>query len=168
VTSTKPLLQFDLHFSYAQFSIFDKSLDAPFLEWSERHSAQGFVRGSGIIAAGTILSHGVAHAAVYMEPVPPRGLETYDRVIAIPLDANTGHLAISNPDALPEEAVALEVPSGHYRVFVAQKLDEERKHENIDVILVKCSSSESRSEILVADASLTPAYPLLEDPPAEV
>lgn len=165
MTTTKPLLQFDLYFSFAQFSIFDKSLDTPSLEWSDQHSAQGFVRGTGIIAVGTILSHGVAPAAVYLESVPPHDLEVYDRVIAIPLDVSSGHLALSNPDALPEEAVELDVPSGHYRVFVAQRVENERRRESIDIFLVKGPSLESNSEIVVGDALLAPVYPLLEHPP---
>jgi hypothetical protein len=61
----RSIKQFDLYFSYAQFSIFDASLGEPYLEWSDRHTAQGFVRGESIVVAGTLLSHGVAPATVY-------------------------------------------------------------------------------------------------------
>jgi hypothetical protein len=135
----QPIKEFDLYFSCAQFSFFDKALAEPFLEWDEQHTAQGFVRGDSIAAVGTLLGNGIARATVFAEP--PRDVAKYQRVIVAPMAVTSGRVAFSNPDALPEEAVEIHLPSGHYRVFIAQKLNDDRKSESVDIFFEKTAVS---------------------------
>ena|SRR6185437_11594201 len=152
--------EFELYFSYAQFLMFDVAVTEPALEWSELHSAQGFVRGESMAAIGTLLSHGIARARVF--DATPQDVGSYRRVIAVPMELTSDRVAFTNPDALPDEAVAVEVPRGHYRVVVAQKLEDDGQCEAVDIFFERLTEPLSASEIIVADDALHPPTPLLE------
>jgi hypothetical protein len=152
--------EFDLYFSFSQFLLFDSALTEPALEWSQEHSAQGFVRAESRVAVGSLLSHGIARARVFDEP--PQGVGTYRRVIAVPMELTSDRVAFTNPDALPSEAVPVELPRGHYRVFVAQRLEEDGKRESVDVFFERLTEALTRSQIIVADDALDPPSCLLE------
>lgn len=157
----QPLREFDLYFSYAQFLIFDTTMRDAAIDWGDDHAAQGFVQSRSIAAIGTLLSHGVARTRVFGQE--PSDLQQYDRVIALPLELTSDRVSFTDPEALPAEAMTIEMAPGHYRLIIAQRLEDEGRRESIDVFFDKLAVPLPHGSILVVDGALAPPDPLVGD-----
>jgi hypothetical protein len=148
----------DLEFAYRQFFVYDAALTSPACEWTTTHSKQGFARRDRAVAVGTLLEFGTA--AVSVERTSPASVDAYERVIAVPLHVLSNSVAIDGP----EETAGIrciDVPQGHYRVTVAQRVVNDVREE-IGVWLERLDVPMQRSEILIVDADLEPPTSLLE------
>ncbi len=146
-----------LEFSYSQFFVYDAGLKNPACEWTEAHSRQGFARREGVVAVGTLLEFGKADVALaFGRP----SLEAYERAIAVPLEINSGAIAIDGPEETPGPR-KIRVENGHYRATIAQKRSDDTE-EIIKIWLEKVDVPLRRSELLVVDDRLDPPIRLLE------
>lgn len=128
--------------------------------WSyqnREHSRQGFARRDGVVAVGTLLEFGRAVVAfAFGKPA----FESYDRVLAVPLEIKSGAMAIDGAEETPGMR-EVPVENGHYRATVAQKRIDDASEE-IKVWLEKVDIPLRRSELLVVDDGLDPPTQLVE------
>lgn len=148
----------DLYFSYRQFIVYDKGLQSPACDWTDAHCRQGFARRHRTIAVGTLMEFGTARVVVHF--VAPSSITGFQRVIAVPLDIMSVQLGVDGPDEYPIER-GCSVPSGYYRVYIAQKVTGEDREE-VEIFLERTPIPIHKSQILVADEQLDPPSELVE------
>lgn len=152
------LLLPELFFSYRQFFIYDPAVGNPACAWTDRHIKQGYARRPNTIAVATILEFGTATVQFGLDE--DCDWKRYERVLAIPLQIESGRISIDGPEEYPISR-ELELPSGVYRAIIGQLVASEITEE-ILVVLEQSQSGNFSSEILQADNQLSPIYPLLE------
>jgi|ERR1039458_2679254 hypothetical protein len=151
-------LQPDMHFSYSQFFVYDKSVVTPGCEWTKAHSDQGFARRDSSVAVGTLLEYGTAKVVVVMCPYKPQ--EEYERVIAVPFLVCSGKVVVDGPEEA-DIGRTFALPSGNYRLVAAQqKLGD--KEEVIHLFCESVMKPLEQSEVILADEALSPPTPLIE------
>ena len=149
----------EMYFSYGQFFVFDRSVTLPACAWTQPHYDQGFARRERNVALATLLEFGRADVNVILGAYLPRDI--YRRVIAVPLEVQSGIVVISGPEEFDDDR-AIEISSGSYMLTSAQAVvDDDR--ERIDLYFDLLTEPASRSRVILADESLTPPDPLLEN-----
>jgi hypothetical protein len=117
------------------------------------------------VSFGTLVQHGDAKLRVY---VGTQALSTgFDRVIAVPFSTGSGKVAITGPEESDDRHVLLE--PGDYRLVAAQRLPGHGRSVShgieleVELVFAKLKTPLQRSEVLVADAELSPPQVLVED-----
>jgi hypothetical protein len=152
------LLSPKLEFSHSQFFVYDAGLVSPACEWTEPHRKQGFARRDRTIAVGALLEFGSADVRIALGA--PSNFEDCERVLAVPLEIETGAISIDGPEE-GARVRSVNVKNGHYRVTIAQKVIDEISEE-ISIWLERLDIPLRRSELLIADVALNPSAPLVE------
>jgi Competence protein J (ComJ) len=147
-----------MYFSYSQFFVFDRSVKLPACAWTETHHDQGFARRERNAVFATLLEFGHAEVTVTRGAYTPR--ETYQRVIEVPIEVQSGTVIVSGPEEFDDDRTT-DMPSGSYRLTVAQAVVADDQ-ECIDLYFERVTEPALQSRIIVADESLRPADPLLE------
>lgn len=159
------VLEPELPIGYSQFFVYDIALKNPACDWTDAHVCQGFARRRGTIAVGTLVDWGPATVTVHLGL--PAHIDGFERVIAVPLEMDSGVLRVDAPEECEFDR-GCDVPPGHYRVVAAQRVTEydedlEWGREDIHIYLEKLAVPLERSAILVADERLQdPPEPLIE------
>lgn len=155
-----------LPFGYNQFIVRDRDADAAGLDWSDRHVAQGFARRDQIISFGTLVGWG--RATVHVQLGGQVDSHQYERIVKVPFHCPSGLVELMTPDMAYGESSFFQVECGHYSVLAAQRLVSDpgrlSAHPLIEVVLLLEPRDQSldRSEVVKADADLSPQFPLLE------
>ena len=136
-----------MYFSYGQFLVYDRSEPEPGSLWTEAHVAQGFVRRERALGIGTPIQHGNAKLRVFLGR--PVLLHNYDRVIAVPIQLDTGILCIEGPEEYPIER-SVQLKPGGYLLFVAQTRVADSYLE-CDLFLEPMKDPSMGSQVLQAD-----------------
>jgi hypothetical protein len=148
-----------LYVSYSQFFVRDAGVGIPRNPWTEKHSAQGFVRANeSTVYFVALLEYGYADLAYELGPLVPDG--PYQRVIAVPFTVATGTVVVDGPEERSTTRFA-EIPNGNYRLVAAQRAigDDE---EVIDLFFEKLAEPLLQSSVIVADRQLEVPATLLE------
>jgi Competence protein J (ComJ) len=149
----------DLVFGYSQFFVYDAALRMRALEWTERHTRQGFARSARVVAVRTLLEFGYGTVRVAIT-APSSPIRDFERILLVPLEITGGGVCVDGPEEQPCTR-RINIESGHYRLTIAQRVTDET-HEDISLWFERADIPLRRSQILVADGLLEPEYPLLE------
>ncbi len=145
----------DARYSSGQIMIFDASVELAG-DWTERHLAQGFIRGDGHVALRTLPEAGHVLVRAFSSSYVPLAEDA--RVIAVPFRVTSGTVDVMAPDErAPHE---LQLAPGEYRLVMCQRFFD--GDEDLDLFFERVDLPRQRSEILVADRELQPELPLLE------
>jgi hypothetical protein len=138
--------------------IFDDVVELPGCLWTQRHSDQGFARRPSAACFATLIESGLASLCIQTGAFTPPA--QMDRAIAVPFTVESGLVHIQGPEEL-DVARDVALQPGHYRLTAAQSLSAAGELSIVLCFehLIKPSSA---STILVADAGLSPSYPLEE------
>ena len=148
-----------VNFAYGQILVFDQAETEPGSIWTDLHVAQGFVRRERVLAIGTLLAAGEATLKLYTGAL--ESFDSYDRVVAIPLQVDTGVICVEGPDEYPIERF-VELTPGYVRVVAAQRVLSDTKIV-FDLYFSTEANPNSGSQILKADKNLLPSENLLEN-----
>jgi hypothetical protein len=143
------LCVFEARFSSGQIVIVDDDAELAG-QWTERHLAQGFIRGAGHVGLRTLPGEGELLVRAFSSPYAPLAEDA--RVIAVPLRVTSGRVRVG------EQLV--EVVPGEYRLVTCQRFFD--GEQDLDLFFERVDLPRQRSEILVADRELSPERPLLE------
>lgn len=144
----------EARFSSGQLVIFDEDAELAG-QWTERHLAQGFIRGDGQVSLRTLPGSGEVLVRAFRSSYVPLAEDA--RVIAVPLRVTSGKVCVG------EQVIA--VAPGEYRLVTCQRFFD--GDEDLDLFFERVDLPRQRSEILVADRELQPQRPLLETDRAE-
>jgi len=149
------LIEFPIVISYSQLSVFDRSLDRPFNDWTDRHVAQGFSWRPGSVAFGTIAEGGRHLVTVRVvgddSELAANAIRVIDVPFEIPAGGTIGVGSIS--DSLP-----LQLPHGTYQLRF-----EYYDRGNSPVTRIRLSfrrDDNPRFEVVRADSELHPSKDL--------
>lgn len=145
----------DARYSSGQIMIFDASVELSG-EWTERHLAQGFIRGDGHVGLRTLPEAGHVLVRAFSSSYVPLAEDA--RVIAVPLRVTSGSVHVMAPDE-PQPHV-LRLAPGEYRLVTCQRFFD--GDEDLDLFFERVDLPRQRSELIVADRELQPELPLLE------
>lgn len=148
----------EMYFSYGQFMVYDRSERSPGSLWTEAHVAQGFIRRPYSIGFGTILEYGRASVRIFLRELTD--LDTYERIVRVPIELRTGVMQIDGPEEHPTRR-SVQLDAGHYQICVAQRVIDSDS-EAIDIFIVPCNSAANQSQIVLADSHLTLLHELVE------
>jgi hypothetical protein len=151
---------FFLTVSYTQVSIFDRSLQSPFNDWTDAHVRQGFAWRPGSVSFGTLRSQGPLAVRIGQTPFDEPNSRAL-RVIAVPFSVSDGQdLEV----ATMESGAAFVLPPGAYELTFEHGLDESNSMWANFYFLRAPSLVEPR--ILRADTELTATTFLMSAEPA--
>ena len=150
----------DARYSSGQIMIFDAAVELAG-EWSERHLAQGFIRGDGQVGLRTLPGMGHVLVRAFGSPYVPIAEDA--RVIAVPFRVTSGAVHVMAPDE--RAAHSLSLAPGEYRLVTCQRFFD--GDQDLDLFFERVDLPRQRSEILVADRELQPQLPLLETDAAD-
>lgn len=148
-----------LNFAYGQILVFDQVETEPGSLWTDQHVAQGFVRRTHTLAVGTLLPSGEATLSLFTGTL--ESVDSYDRVVSIPLQVDSGVICVEGPDEYPIERFVV-LPPGFIRVVAAQRLQSETKIV-FDLYFCPEANPNSCSKILKADKEVLPSEKFLEN-----
>ncbi len=154
-TLVEALRVVDARYSSGQITIFDATAELAG-EWTERHLAQGFIRGEGHLGLRTLPESG--HVLVRVFSSPYVGLAEDARVIAVPFRVISGTVHLMAPDERTPHVLTL--APGEYRLVTCQRFFD--GDQDLDLFFERVDLPRQRSEVLVADRELQPELPLLE------
>jgi hypothetical protein len=136
--------------------VFDGRLEAPFNGWTKQHHSQGFTWRPGSVSFGTLIHAGLIDVEVVQRKVFHRRKET-TRAIAVPFKVKS---------RMPVEIASIEteagshvltLPAGDYRLCFETGLAGEKCWIRFTFV----ATAGAKHEIILADAGLSPTYPLL-------
>jgi hypothetical protein len=105
--------EFPLMIFYSQLSVFDRSLDRPFNDWTDRHVAQGFSWRPGSVAFGTIEEGGRHIVTVGVGWGSEEPAVDAIRVIDVPFEVpKAGVIEVASISG----GVPLRLPAGTYQL----------------------------------------------------
>jgi hypothetical protein len=142
--------------SYSQLAVFDRSLERPFNEWTDRHVAQGFSWRPGSVAFRTIEEAGQHLVTVRLETEESDPAPDAIRVIDVPFEVPpSGAIEIGSIS----DSVSLELPSESYQLRF--ECYEHANSATPRVRLLFYRNGNPRFDILRADSELNPGTDLL-------
>jgi Competence protein J (ComJ) len=119
--------------------VYDRSVEMPGCDWTDKHTAQGFARRESVVNFNTPLEFG--HAEVTVALGAFKASDTYERVIGVPFLVTSGTIIVDGPEeigfertwSLPAKNVGqIRLPSSP-RAIVAGRLDIQEIHRWIEV-----------------------------------
>jgi hypothetical protein len=150
--------------SYGQFFAFDSSAADVVPDWTESHERQGFARSPLSVTFSTLVSSGFARLHVHFGPADWRDVDA-TRVIQVPFECKSGSVTLGSPTEISQVVVPL--PPGSMVLTVAQGIEPRTEGSDetlsIWVWLQSASAALNSSTVLLADESLAPESPLVED-----
>lgn len=152
--------KFKIIIGYNQFLIFDESIMDVGHDWTEAHFNQGFARRSSAIGLRTLNEYSEANVNCFIG-IPYSTMNQYVRVISTGFECISGKVVICGPEEVPgNSSQQLQVAPGSWKLTAAFYMLSLIEH--IDVFFENSHVPNLYSEILLADAALSPVEPLIE------
>ncbi|MDB4975928.1 MAG: competence protein [Myxococcaceae bacterium] len=146
------MASFDLQVTQRQIAVFAAQLDCPFSEWNGRHVAQGFAWRPLSVAFRTFDDGPLTVTATRTRSAD---LPSGSRIIRVPFEVpKNGQLKVASGLSFKE----LHLPAGSYDLTFEHGLDLEGQW--CTLLFTACDAA-SEALVLLADAELHPATPLL-------
>jgi hypothetical protein len=149
-------VEFPIHVSYSQVTVFDHSLERPFNQWTDKHVAQGFSWRPGSAAFRTIAEGGQHLVTVTVDLTedeqPPGALRVIDVPFDVPADGAVEIGSISD-SSVPE------IPPGTYRL--RYECYEPVSGQTARIRFLFTRNTNPTFEIVRADPELSPEGELL-------
>ena len=123
------------------------------------HVAQGFARRQFTVNFCTLLECGIANLRVFLGLSSV--LDEYERVLAVPLHVESGHVSIEGPDEGPYLR-KVNLPPSWYKLYSAQSVID-CTTETLDLFFDRQPNVLRNSEVIVADERITRTRDLIED-----
>ena len=164
---------FDLYVIHSLVAVFGQGFQGSFNEWSPEHIAQGFTWRPGSVSFETLVESG--NVQVEVQQAKEINLKPQiQRAIRVPFSIDASGIVevastVSEPRAhifnLPEGSYVLIFETGYLPSLEANGNTDEEDEEYYEpptwCRLTFIPSDSTQAEILVADANLSPSYPLL-------
>jgi hypothetical protein len=100
--------------SYAQLSVFDSTLAAPFNDWTDEHVNQGFAWRPGSVSFRTLSAAGPVLVEVVRSRTLIEGKSAGERIISVPFRVpEHGNIEIASI----ADGVPLQLPAGEYELI---------------------------------------------------
>ncbi|TLX58760.1 hypothetical protein DN824_09235 [Stutzerimonas nosocomialis] len=135
------------YLSYAQFCVFQSSLDQPYNDWSDRSYTQGFAWRVGSVSFRALVEEGYHKVNIFIGEGEPELTSEVVRAIKVPFTVKGGNIEIGSiSDTIP-----LELPDGDYAIrveFISSLVDE--AHE----INIRLNKGCCAFELVKADAEI--------------
>jgi hypothetical protein len=109
----KEASEFTISVSYSQLTVFDRSLERPFNEWTDRHVAQGFSWRHGTVSFGTVEDSGSHRVTVRLSDHEHDPNPDAIRVIDVPFEVPPGGRIEIGSIA---DSTSLVLPPGSYQL----------------------------------------------------
>lgn len=146
-------MNFELYILYSQVAVFQANLPNPFNDWRPQHIAQGFSWRSESACFSTLDESGVLQVEVRIASDVTIKAETR-RAILVPFSVQQlGLVEISSIG----RGERVSIPTGRYALV----FETGYKNEGMWSIFTFVPRESTQTEILRADAGLSPSYPLL-------